>query len=294
MPQLASGRHAALSFAPIESLIRAASGGRAVHQLMAIESVIHLDAYAEAVELTPVSTGGRAVLADGSSPTKLQFDSTDTGIHFDSLDRLVDRGWTPEEVLEFRAFWQSSSRALEIKEVALSRVREAQSWILEHGPFVARLAAMLWRAGCHPAQEEELGVCDPSTWDDYDLLMAIRRLAEVLAPGIEQIEDHAARDAVLRAQACANLPRRHIVNWDDAISALAGLTTLAAATNLREQQILEALPEDARLLFRSQFANIATDLVDHIDGAMLRNADREATQIAILVSVGKPSRDVDD
>lgn len=293
MPQLTSGRHAGLSFAPLESLIREASEGRAVHQLMAIESLDHLDAYAEAVELTPVSTGGRAVLADGSSPTNLQFDDTDTGVHFDALDRLVDRGWTPEEVVEFREFWQSSSRAQDMKAVALSRAREAQSWLLEHGPFVARLAALWWRAGCHPAQEEEWDDSDPSTWDDYDLLVAIRRLATVLTPSIEQFNDHAARDAILRAQACAELPGRHIANWDDAISANAGLTTLAAAAKLRDQRILEVLPVDARQWFRAQFADIAAALADNIDGEVLRKADREATLIAVLVSVGQPSRDAD-
>ncbi len=294
MPQLTSGRHAGLSFVPLETLIREACEGRAVHQLMAIESLDHLDAYAEAVELTPVSTGGRAVLADGSSPTSLQFDDTDTGVHFDALDPLIDRGWTPAEVDEFRQFWQSSSRAQDMKVVALSRAREAQLWLLEHGPFVARLAALWWRAECHPAQEEKWDDSDPSTWDDYDLLVAIRRLAAVLAPSIEQINDYAARDAILRAQACADLPGRHIANWDDAISAVTGLTTLAAASKLRDQRILEVLPADDRQWFRSQFADIATAMADNIDGAVLRNADREATLIATLVSVGIPSRNADD
>lgn len=71
MPQLTSGRHAGLSFAPLEFLIREASEGRSVHQLMAIESLDHLDAYAVAVEFTPVSTGGRAILAEGSLPPVL-------------------------------------------------------------------------------------------------------------------------------------------------------------------------------------------------------------------------------
>lgn len=286
MPQLTSGRHVGLSFAPLEVLIREASEGRAVHQLMSIETQGQLDAYAEVVELTPVAASGRAVLADGSIPTDLQFDDTDTGINFDALDKLIDRGWTSAEILEFREFWQSSSRAQAMKDVALTRAREVQSWLLEHGPFVARLAAMWWRAGCHPAQEEGWEDDDPSTWDDYDLLVAICRLADVLVPRIDQIDDHAARDAILRAQACANIPGREIANWCNSLSAVVGLPTLAAAANLRNQNILEILPSDARQWFRSQFADIATALVDNIDGAILRDADREAALIATLVSVG--------
>jgi hypothetical protein len=282
MPQLPSGRHAGIDPARLFQLFKDAESGRFVHRLMAISAERHLLPHIEILELVPAVGQGDAKFNAASSPRPCEFMSCPTGVTVDKLGALSG-DWPSEDVEGFRKFLETEQAAGYLGKL-LEEARRRQKSIAAGGPFVARIQALWWQAGIHPAQEEGWEDGDSSMWDDYDIFVAL----SVLLMGLDKSADDLspeARQAVDLTMATLALVIQELPDVNQWSAECSGDLVREIASGLREKGLLEELPADKRQWFHRQFREAAIALCSAIDGSVLRAIDREGAMIASLAFV---------
>ncbi len=279
MPQLPSGRHVGLSQDPLARLVTDAREGKFVHRLMAITEVSHLAPFLEVLELVEIDGDNQVTVAEGSNHLPGNFRSIESGVH---LDRLEVLPWPIEDIEALRTF-ATSPRNVSWMQQRLADVVAAKQEIAQGGEFVARLQAAWWSAGVHPAQEEGWTDEDSSVWDIYDLWAALARLHLGLASREEGL-DRGAFDAFMITGATLRMLVRSLPETLSSILAADSPVREVAAV-LRAASALDVLPENRREWQREQFLACAEALGNSIDGADLREIDRESANIVALAFV---------
>ncbi|WP_374350419.1 hypothetical protein [Chitinimonas sp.] len=283
MPQLPSGRHAAVDSRLIE-LWNEALQGRRVHELMAINEVKDLAPFLQIVELIPTKAEGRSreTLATGKDMFPADcFVTKATGVMVSQKEALYAL-WPGMDCLAFDQFLASPQFVQNI-EGMLGAVKDLQVRLRSEGNLAAQIAVGWWLAGCHPAQEDGWNDIESTHWDDYDLLGALLVFTRALKPEEFQ-DDHAAWDTLMRLNVmwpviCAYCPT--LVTWyldADGPAREMGF-------QLRQTRALEAIGAQSLGWIRDQSIVFANNLFDYFDESLLRKIDQSALGIIKLVAM---------
>lgn len=283
MPQLPSGRHAGIDPGPLNQLIKGAQAGQFVHRLMAITEDKHVLPYIEVIELVPIRDGAAVSFTQDSADRPCDFEKLPTGVTLDRLDDLGDR-WPKEDMERFRSFVDEDRNARYRMDL-FKEVCEVQLAIERDGDFLARLQALWWKAGVHPAQTEGWQDDDSPVWDDYDLFVAL----SAIVAGMDENDhmDESARHALMMTKAFVAIVIQDIPGFAGRIANLRSDKVREMANELRELGVLDEMPVERRRWFHSQGREAASVLCGAFDGDDLRHIDREAANILSLVFVSK-------
>lgn len=283
MPQLPSGRHAGIDPSPLDQLIKGAQTGQLVHRLMAITEDRHVFPYIEVIELVPLRDGAAVSFTQESADRSCKFEKSPTGVTLDRLDDLGDR-WSKEDLESFHSF-VDEDRNVRYRMDLFNEVRAVQLAIEREGDFLARLQALWWKAGMHPAQTEGWQDNDSPVWDDYDLFVAL----SAIVAGMDENNpmDGSARHALMMTKAFVTIVIQNTPGFAGRIANLESGKVREMANELRDLGVLDEMPVERRRWFHSQGREAASVLCGAFDGDDLRHISREAANILSLVFVSK-------
>ena len=178
MPQLPSGRHAGIDPAPLFRLLKDAESGRFVHRLMAITDDSALFPYLEVIELLPAAENDGVSFSALSADRPCEFIKRCTGVMADKIDKFQGL-WAPEDIEAMKQFLDEP-RAVQTRRMLFEKALKVQEHIKTSGSYIARIQALWWLEGVHPAQEEGW------TNEEEEIAEGIERLAgQHMASGCE-------------------------------------------------------------------------------------------------------------
>lgn len=152
---LTSGRRIGVDPHKLFQLFKDAAQGQWVHRLMAISGGDALYRFLEVIELLPDAGDGEVSVSlnQSSQPLPGRFLAKPTGVFAHKLEDLSP-SWSSGEIEELRDFLREP-RTKELCTKLLHEVCRQQELLLSSGSnSTARLLALYWKEGCHPAQEE--------------------------------------------------------------------------------------------------------------------------------------------
>jgi hypothetical protein len=151
MPQLPSGRHVALSLAPLEAMAQRALATSFVTELLQIEQREQLFPYVELIYLVP-GDGAPVELAPGSRPMPAELQEVPSGLTLATLQAGIAT-WSVADRNALYAFI-ASERNTAFLERALEWVQARKRELLDDPRFAVRVQAAWWLAGYHPLQTD--------------------------------------------------------------------------------------------------------------------------------------------
>jgi len=154
MPQLPSGRHVAISAAPLNTLQHDAWQGHRVHEFMSIESVDDLYPYLEVMYFRP-KDGKEIEQYEFGAHSNLPPEDLEPYPSGYTIATLEDefKQWDKEDQVAFEQYLFTDEGMQDYLEDLLKQIVESRSKLKTSASPRARLLAAWWEAGVHPLQE---------------------------------------------------------------------------------------------------------------------------------------------
>lgn len=277
MPMLPGGRHIALQADPLLALMKHWEEASNVHHIMAIKAWPDLFPWLDVLYLMPASSAQEDQplhFTKSSSPAPPNMVAMKAGYRLQDWEAHAS-GWPTEDRAAMRAFLDNRAQAHFEKH--LERIRAIQELLLAHPNTLPGLLAHMWRAGCHPLQEDGVVPTRSPDWDTYDLLAALGYIRHVASPTLRE----QFKPALTRLQGI----------WLILVSLLPALIDASqftdpetAAVTMRNTASLDALPPDKCQWFRSQAVMECLVLWTQLEEALseLPTWVRDTLQLAAL------------
>ncbi|TDU66577.1 hypothetical protein EI77_03672 [Prosthecobacter fusiformis] len=152
MPQLPSGLHFALDPTPVAELIRLVSQAKAVHELMAIETIEHLYPHIEVMFFrSRQASGQERQYSEFSAAPPEDLEPYASGFTLHSIQTEF-QNWSPEDQVAFAEILHSP-RTQSFLQRELDEIMAMKEELRANPTTLAGMLASYWRMGCHPLQE---------------------------------------------------------------------------------------------------------------------------------------------